>query len=359
MQTTSILEEILSYAKKIQASDIHLKSGSSPVFRRDGALVSMKAANTLRPEDMNNIALTVMNSHHKVCFEEEHQVELAYQARDGRYRVSVFSQNGSIAMAFRAISMDIPTLEQLGLSEVSSKLAMSERGLVLVTGATGSGKSTTLASMVDHINRHRACHIITIEDPIEYIHFDRRSLVNQRELGLDCLSFDQGLSGALRQDPDVIMVGELRSRDSIEMALTAAETGHTVLASMHCSNAREAIIRIVSSFPDDRKGEIRLLLSQVLAGIFCQRLVPRADSKGMVLALEILVATSRIRSSIRDESKDEQIKEAMEAGLENYGMQTFDQSLMKLYEQKLITQEEAVRQATNSDDFLLRLKGVY
>ncbi len=353
-----MLEIILAYARKINATDIHLKAGSAPTFRRDGTLVAMREGKTMSAEEVQTIAFSLMAPHQKICFEEERQVDFAIQKDVGRFRVSAYSQQGEVALALRLIPSDVPTISELKLPEIVSKLSLLERGLVIVSGATGSGKTTTLAAMIDHINKHRSCHIVTIEDPIEYVHKDRRSLISQREIGLDCLSFTQALSGTLRQDPDVIMIGEIQNRETLEIMMSAAETGHIVFGTLHSANALEAISRIISTFSEERKKEVRLLLSQILSGIICQRLLPRADGKGMVMAAEILINSSRVSAAIRDPEKSQQIVEALRTGSESYGMQSFDQALLKLYEEKLITYEEALRQASSPDDFALLLRGV-
>jgi twitching motility protein PilT len=249
-------------------------------------------------------------------------------------------------------------IEQLLLPKVLEKIAGEQRGLVLVTGTTGSGKSTTLAAMVDHINSNETCHIMTIEDPIEFLIRDKRSIVNQREVGVDTLSFAQALKSALRQDPDVILVGEMRDLETIETALTAAETGHLVLSTLHTLDATETIARIVSAFPPHQQKQVRLQLGSVLRGVVSQRLVPRADGKGRVAAVEVLVCNSRVREMIEDKDRTKEISQAISQSYTTYGMQTFDQSLMMLFKQTIITYEEALRQCSNPDDFALRVSGI-
>jgi twitching motility protein PilT len=249
-------------------------------------------------------------------------------------------------------------IEQLLLPKVLEKIAGEQRGLVLVTGTTGSGKSTTLAAMVDHINSNETCHIMTIEDPIEFLIRDKRSIVNQREVGVDTLSFAQALKSALRQDPDVILVGEMRDGETIETALTAAETGHLVLSTLHTLDATETIARIVSAFPPHQQKQVRLQLGSVLRGVVSQRLVPRADGKGRVAAVEVLVCNSRVREMIEDKDRTKEISQAISQSYTTYGMQTFDQSLMMLFKQSIITYEEALRQCSNPDDFALRVSGI-
>jgi twitching motility protein PilT len=254
--------------------------------------------------------------------------------------------------------MKIPTMEELNLPPVLQKLCLEERGLILVTGTTGSGKSSTLAAMVDHINNHRTCNIITIEDPVEFLHRDNKCIISQREVGTDTPTFSSALKGALRQDPDVILVGEMRDYETIETAMTAAETGHLVMSTLHTMDAPETINRIISVFPPYHQRQVRIQMSSIIKGIISQRLVPRADGKGRVPAVEVLLGTSRIKECIDDKDKTKQIKDAIAQGFVSYGMQTFDQSLMKLFSSKLISYEEAMRQSSNPDDFALKVSGI-
>jgi twitching motility protein PilT len=276
----------------------------------------------------------------------------------GRFRVNVFQQRGTIGVVLRVIPFKIMSIEQLILPKVLEKIAAEQRGLILVTGTTGSGKSTTLAAMVDHINSNETCHIMTIEDPIEFLIRDKRSIVNQREVGVDTLSFAQALKSALRQDPDVILVGEMRDLETIETALTAAETGHLVLSTLHTLDATETITRIVSAFAPHQQKQVRLQLGSVLKGVVSQRLVPRADGKGRVAAVEVLVCNGRVREMIEDKERTKEITQAISQSFTTYGMQTFDQSLMMLFKQNIITYEEALRQSSNPDDFALRVSGI-
>jgi twitching motility protein PilT len=258
----------------------------------------------------------------------------------------------------RAIPAQIRTAEELHLPPIVNRLALENRGLILVTGTTGSGKSTTLAAMVGHINENQSNHVITVEDPIEYVHEDIRSIVSQRELGYDCLSFADGLKGALRQDPDVILVGEMRDLETIETAILAAETGHLVLSTLHTLDATETVTRIISNFPEHQREQIRLILANIIRGILSQRLMPRADGQGMVPAMEVMVSTARIRDAIAVKEKTPEIRDAIAVGHSSYGMQTFDQSLMSLYRRGLITYEEALAQSSNPDDFALKVRGI-
>jgi twitching motility protein PilT len=305
------------------------------------------------------MALAIMNEQQKAHFTQTFEVDLSYGVPGlGRFRVSVFSQRGTVAMVLRTISFAIPTLDSLNLPPVLKKIAQEERGLVLVTGTTGSGKSTTLAAMIDHINENRSCNIITVEDPVEFLHRDKKSIISQREVGFDTISFANALKGALRQDPDVILVGEMRDLETIETAMTAAETGHLVMSTLHTLDAAETVNRIISVFPPYHQRQMRMQLSAVIKGVISQRLVPRADGKGRVPAVEVMLGTARIRECIDDKEKTKQIPEAIAQGVVSYGMQTFDQSLMQLYTKKFITYEEAMRQSSNPDDFALKVSGI-
>jgi len=353
------LNEILQVALRAGASDIHLKAGLPPMFRVDGALVPLKDARRLPPEDIARMGFGIMNEYQKEKFKQTNEVDLAYGVPGlGRFRVNVFQQRGTVGVVLRVIPFKIQTIEQLMLPKVLEKVAGEQRGLVLVTGTTGSGKSTTLASMIDHVNATETCHIMTIEDPIEFLIRDKRSIVNQREVGVDTMSFGQALKSALRQDPDVILVGEMRDLETIETALTAAETGHLVMSTLHTLDATETINRIISAFPPYQQKQVRLQLGSVLRAVISQRLVPRADGKGRVPAIEVLLATARVRELVEDKDRTKEIPDAIAQGHLSYGMQTFDQSLMSLLKGGLITYEEALRQATNPDDFALQVSGI-
>ena len=276
----------------------------------------------------------------------------------GRFRVNFFQQRGSIGIVLRVIPTGVKTLGQLHLPKVLEMVAREQRGLVLVTGTTGSGKSTTLASMLDFINTERTCHIMAIEDPIEFLIRDRRSLVNQREIGIDTRSFANALRGALRQDPDVILVGEMRDFETIETAITAAETGHLVMSTLHTVDAAETIHRVISAFPPYHQKQIRLQLASVLKAVISQRLVPRADGEGRVPALEVMISTGLVRECIADEERVSDLPDVIAKGFTSYGMQTFDQSLMQLLKEGLVTYEEALKHVSNPDDFALRFRGI-
>jgi twitching motility protein PilT len=353
------LNGILHEAIERGASDLHLKVAMPPTIRIHGILYPLEEASPLTREDMAAILDVLLDEHHRERFRSRMQVDLAYQTTEStRFRVNVFLQRGDPSVAMRAIPARIRTVEELHLPAIVNKLALENRGLILVTGTTGSGKSTTLAAMVGHINENCSNHIITIEDPIEYTHEDIRSIVSQRELGYDVTTFADGLKAALRQDPDVILVGEMRDLETIETAILAAETGHLVLSTLHTLDATETITRIVSNFPEHQREQIRLILANIIRGVLSQRLMPRADGQGMVPACEVMVSTARIRDCIALKEKTPEIRDAIAVGHTSYGMQTFDQSLMALYRRGLITYEEALAQSSNPDDFALKVRGV-
>jgi twitching motility protein PilT len=313
----------------------------------------------LTREAIAQFAVHMMNERQRADFEQHLDIDLAYGTPDGvRYRVNLFQQRGSVGMVLRLIPPEVPPFERLNLPPSVLELANNARGVVLVTGATGSGKSTTLAAMIDYINTQNAFHIVTVEDPIEYTFRDKRSVLNQREIGFDTMSFSRALRAALRQDPDVILVGEMRDFETAEIAMTAAETGHLVLSTLHTVDATETINRIVSMFPTHQQQQARLTLASVLRGVISQRLLPRADGKGMVPALEIMVNTERIREMIEEPTRTRDIKNAIAEGLHPYGMVTFDQSLSTLVKQRLVTYEEAVKHSSNPADFALLFRGV-
>jgi twitching motility protein PilT len=353
------LNDFLKVAIKAGSSDIHLKAGLPPIFRIDGSLYPYKEAPRLSPDMVNKMAFGIMNKAQQEKFKKNNEVDLAYGVPGlGRFRVNVFQQRGTIGVVLRVIPFGIMTTEQLNLPAVISKIAMENRGLILVTGTTGSGKSTTLAAMIDLINSSRTSHIVTIEDPIEFLHRDKKSIVNQREVGFDTNTFAGALRAALRQDPDVILVGEMRDFETIETALLAAETGHLVLSTLHTLDATETINRIVTVFPPYQQKQVRIQLAAIIKGVVSQRLVPMADGKGRVPAIEVMISTARIRECIEDKDRTKEIREAISVGYTTYGMQTFDQSLMILYRKKLITLDEALRQCSNPDDFKLKISGV-
>ncbi|MFH0924880.1 MAG: type IV pilus twitching motility protein PilT [bacterium] len=353
------IKELLRLAIQANASDLHVKVGSPPVLRINGSLTPMLEYKRIMPEDIVAIASSLMNEQLKQKFKMDLDVDLAYGLKGvGRFRVNIFQQRGTIGIIFRVISFDIKTIRELNLPLVVEKLSMETRGLILVTGVTGSGKSTTLAGIIDYINSNRNENIITVEDPIEYLYRDKKSLISQREVGADARSFATALRSALRQDPDVILVGEMRDLETIETAITAAETGHLVLSTLHTLDATETINRVISVFPPYQQKQIRLQLASVIRGIISQRLVPKIDGKGLIPAVEVMVSTAKIRACIIEKDKTSQIREAMAAGLSQYGMQTFDQSLMMLYAKKLISYEDALGLSSNPEDFALKCSGI-
>ena len=353
------IDELLKTAVAKKASDLHLKVGNNPIIRVDGHLEPLDPNLKLSQEDVVAVAFSIMNNQQKQRFKERSEIDLAYSAPGlGRFRVNVYQQRGTVNLVFRAVPTKILTIEELHLPAVIGKMAAETRGLILVTGTTGSGKSTTLASIIDQINRTRTENVITIEDPIEFLHRDRKCLVSQREIGADTESFSVALRSALRQDPDVILVGEMRDFETISTALVAAETGHLVLSTLHTVDATETVNRIISVFPPYQQKQIRLQLAGILKGVISQRLVPRADGQGRVPAVEVMVATQTIKESIIDPEKTRRIHDVIAAGTSQYGMQTFDQSLAALCREKLISQEEALRWCSNPDDFALKMSGV-
>ncbi|ORJ57665.1 type IV pilus twitching motility protein PilT [Geothermobacter hydrogeniphilus] len=353
------LNDILGLALKARASDIHLKAGLPPIYRIDGSLRPLPKAPRISPEETRQIAHDIMNDVQRARMEDVHEVDLSYGVPGlGRFRVNAFLQRGSVSLVFRTIPFESKSIDQLLLPPVLKKLADEPRGMILVTGATGSGKSTTLSALLDHINNHRTAHIVTIEDPIEYLHRDKKSIINQREVGFDTEGFDIALKSALRQDPDVILVGEMRDYETIETAITAAETGHLVLSTLHTVDAPETINRIIGVFPPYQQRQVRMQLASILKGVISQRLVPRADGKGRVPAIEVMVSSARVRELIEDKEKTRLLRDTIAQGYVAYGMQTFDQSLMQLLQKKLITFDEALRQSSNPDDFKLKMSGV-
>ncbi|NWF97927.1 MAG: type IV pilus twitching motility protein PilT [Nitrospirae bacterium] len=353
------INDLLRKAHALEASDLHIKVGSPPILRIHGELIPLTSEKKISHEDATKVALSVMTPGQTEVFKRKNDLDLAYSVPGlGRFRCNIFMQRGTVGLVFRVIPMKIPSIDELLLPEVIKKISTEQRGLILVTGTTGSGKSTTLASMIDLINSTRTEHIMTIEDPIEYLHRDKKSIVNQREIGSDTESFSKALRQALRQDPDVILVGEMRDFETIQTSLVAAETGHLVLSTLHTIDATETVNRIIAVFPPYQHKQVRMQLSSVLKAIISMRLVPRADGKGRVPAVEILIATATIKDCILDPDKTKSIPDVIEQGAIHYGMQTFDQSLFSLYKSGLITYEEALRRATNPDDFILKVKGI-
>ena len=353
------LDALLSSAAALGASDIHLRAGQPPLLRLHGDLRRFPDVGAFSATDLDALATRLLTPVQHERLTRDLEVDLALEIPGvGRCRASVFRQRGSIGIALRLIPATVPPLDTLGLPPAVAALATESRGLVIVTGATGSGKSTTLAALVDRINATRAVHILTIEDPIEFIHTDATAIISQREIGFDTSSYASGLKSALRQDPDVILVGEMRDIETIETALIAAETGHLVLSTLHTLDATESITRIVSVFPTHHQDQIRLQLSRVLRAAVSQRLLPRADGKGRALAAEVMITTPFIKDAIADANKTALIHGAIAAGGSEYGMQTFDQSILQLCQSGAVSVEEAQRWVTNVDEFNMRLRGI-
>jgi len=353
-----LINDLLKLAIEKRASDLHLKVGSHPVLRVNGALTPVVEHRRLQTEDTLNVAFSIMNNRQKQRFKDIFDVDVAYSVPGlGRFRCNVFQQRGTVGLVVRVIPLKIQTLRELFLPRGLARIAAEQRGLIVCTGATGSGKSTTLAALVDCINTEQASHIITVEDPIEFLHRDKRSIVNQREIEVDAVSFAGAIRAALRQDPDVIMVGEMRDFDTIETSLIAAETGHLVLSSLHTLDAAETINRIVSVCPPHQQKQIRRQLASVLRAVISLRLVPRTNGEGRVPAVEVMTSTPFIRDCIVHEEKTRLIAGAIAQGGPE-GMQTFDQALFGLSRSGAITQEEALRRCTNVDEFRMRLSGI-
>lgn len=356
------LDHILRVAIKGNISDVVLKVGCVPRFRYQNELVSVSDGAVITPEMMDGWVDQILPEHHKKkfsTFKEILDLDCAYQLQEGnRFRVNIFRQRQNLGMVLRVIQSKIRSLDELLMPEIIAKLTDEKRGLILVTGATGSGKSTTLAGMIDRINAVRSDHIVTIEDPIEYVFKDKKCTVNQREVGLDTDSFSKALRAALRQNPDVIFVGELRDRETTETALMAAETGHLVLSTLHTADAVESLTRMMSYFPPHQHTSLRMMISGCLKAVISQRLVVKKDGKGRVAAVEVMVANAFVRENILEGQNFLPLYEAIKKGGDTYGMQSFDQSLIKFYNNGIITIEEALKEASNRDDMDLQLRGI-
>ena len=339
------------------SSDLHLKAGSPPAIRLNGRLIVLKDLPPLTTEATEILARSMMSERQKEAFEEAHESDFAYSLTGvGRFRVNVFYQRGSIGITLRRVATERASIEELGLPPVVLQLADHTRGLVLVTGTAGSGKTTTLAAMIDHINTTRDGHIVTIEDPIEVLHHDKMCMVSQREIGIDTDSYADALRHVVRQDPDVILIGEMRDHETVSAALTAAEIGNLVLSTLHTIDATETISRIIDFFPPYQQKQIRLMLAATLRGIISMRLVPSING-GLVPAVEVMVTTGTIREYITDAEQTYKIRDAIEEG-EYYGMQSFDQNLLKLYVGQVITLDDAVAMAHNAHDFKIKVRAL-
>ncbi len=340
------------------ASDLHLKIGRPPTLRIDGEMKPIETP-PLKPDDLKTLAEQTMSPQKVKEFAEEHEADFALGVPGiGRFRVNAYQQRGTMAFAFRAVPFQARTIAELNLPPVFEQIAMSPRGLVLVTGITGSGKSTALASMIHFINQNRHANIITIEDPIEFLHRDIKSHINQREVGTDTGSFHQALRRVLRQDPDILLVGEIRDLETLDTALKAADTGHLVFSTLHTTDATQTINRVLSFYPPHQQAEVRFMLSSALRAIVSLRLIPRSDKSGRVPASEVLVNTAAVRDNIRDMTKSLNIPELIREGTIQYGMQSFDQSLMNWYTKGIISYESALFYATSPAEFALRVQGV-
>ena len=353
------LQELLAECATRNASDLHLKAGSRPILRIHGHLEVQDDLAPISPDFVRRTAMTLLGEQRFGMLMEGREMDVGYLLPGlGRFRVNMFLSQGEVRGVFRHVPQRIPAFQELHMPKVLDRLCMERRGMILVTGITGSGKSTTLAAVVDFVNKNRNDHILTIEDPIEFVHEDNKCVISQREIGQDSVSFATALRAALREDPDIILVGEMRDAETMEVALHAAETGHLVLSTLHTLNATETINRIISTFPPHQEDQIRDQLASVMQGIVSQRLVVRADGKGRVPAVEVMVGTGLIRDSIRASEKTSNIPTVIAAGQAQYGMQTFDQSLLQLHREELITYETARDAATNPDDFDLKVKGI-
>ena len=354
-----VIDDLLKIAIESDASDLHLKAGNFPILRVHGKLEPLTNFSKLTPATTKELVGQITNEFQRERVNEEMDLDLAYSLSGfGRFRGSIFKQRGSYAIALRIIPLEVKAISELLLPKVLEKISFEQRGLVLVTGTTGSGKSTTLAAMINHINLERRENIITIEDPIEYLHQDKKSIISQREVGLDVLNFSRGLISSLREDPDVILVGEMRDTETIETALLAAETGHLVLSTVHTVDAPETINRIIAAFPPHQQRQIRVQLGSILNAIISMRLIPRKDLKGRVPAVEVMINTAYISDCIEDREKTKFIRDAIAKGVSQYGMQTFDQSIFHLYKEGNISYEQGLRFSSSPDNFKLKVMGI-
>ena len=353
-----LLSQVLAHAVRVNASDIHLRTRNHPILRVDGNLRAVREIPPLPPDFMERLARTMMSARLLAQFEKSHQVDLSIGFKDiGRVRANIFYQRGSIGMVLRVISTNIPPPEELGLPEIVKDLTKLERGLVLLTGATGSGKSTTLASLINGVNLSRSEHIITIEDPIEFLFSEKKSIITQREVGIDTNTFAEAMRAALREDPDVILLGEMRDPETIETAMTAAETGHLVFSTVHSPAAAETITRIVTSFPPEAQVAVRAKLAQNLRGVVSQRLLPRKNGQGRIVACEVMTVSALAREYILDPLKIKELGDLIRKGTVAEGMLSFDTSLFNLAKQGQIDEETALFYASSPTDLKLKLEG--
>ncbi len=351
------LDDLLKKLLSVEGSDLHLKVGSPPAYRIDGTL-HLSNLPKLSPEDTERIAAEIIPDRNKATFELINEADFAYgKPHLGRFRVNCYRQRGSVNIVMRAVSPASKNFDELGLPEVMQGLCAERRGMILVTGPTGSGKTTTLGAMIDHINSNRRSNIITLEDPIEILHPDKMSIVSQREVGVDTDSFGEGLRRILRQDPDVILIGEMRDQETVVAALQAAETGHLVLSTLHTIDATETVNRVIDFFPPTQQQQIRLMLAGSLKGVISQRLLPRTDGKGRVPAVEVLVHTERVFDRVADPAQTHTLIDVIAEG-EYYGMQSFDQAIMQLYQDGIVSFQDALAHATSPTDFKIRAQNL-
>src|SRR5512143_612470 len=351
-------KQAISLMVQRSGSDLHLKVGRPPTIRVNGELATLEMA-PLKPEDLKLLAEQVMTPRQVKEFAEKKEADFAIGVPGvGRFRTNIYQQRGTLAFAFRAIPYEVKTIRELNLPPILEEISLKPRGIVLVTGITGSGKSTALAAMIHHVNLNRRCNIITIEDPIEFLHRDVQSNISQREVGSDTLSFAAALRHVLRQDPDVILIGEVRDAETLDTALKAADTGHLVFSTLHTTDATQTINRVISFYPPHQHQEIRALLSTALAAVVCLRLVPRKDGRGRVPAAEVLINTAAVADNIRDIEKALNIPDLIAQGTVSYGMQSFDQSLMQWFKDGVVSYESALFYATNPSEFALRASGI-
>lgn len=352
------IDSLLRDATGSGASDVHLKAGAPPVVRRMGQLEKLDAE-PLSREDTFRLAFELMSEEHRSLFQRRSEVDFAFSIPDiSRFRVNIFRSRGMVQLAIRVVPLEIPSMEQLNLPDKLAEIALLRKGLVLITGPTGSGKSTTLAAMTEVINSRRTAHIITLEDPIEFLFTDRKSVITQREVGQDSRSMESALNNVFREDPDVILIGEIRSRETLETALVAAETGHLVMGTLHTSGAAATIGRIIDLFPGYQSSQVRSQLSGVLQAVFSLKLLPRIDRPGLIPATELMIATPLIRDLILEEGREGELPEAMERGRKQYGMLTMDTELARLYRAGVISEDEALSAALNPSDLALRISGL-
>ncbi|MBN1621926.1 MAG: type IV pilus twitching motility protein PilT [Endomicrobiales bacterium] len=350
------IKVLLAEMIKKGASDLHVRAGSPSVLRIDGDLITMEG-NTFSNEETISIANSLMNDTQKAIFQKHHEIDLGVTFPDlGRFRINAFTQRGIVNMAVRAIPIKIPTIDELKLPPVIKQIAENRRGLIIVTGITGSGKSTTLASIIGHINNTRPVHIVTIEDPIEFIHKDNKSIITQRELGIDTLSYPDALKHVVRQDPDVILLGEMRDVHTVTAAITAAQTGHLVISTLHTIDATQSVNRIIDFFPPHQQDNTRIMLADTLKAVISQRLLPHTSGKGRVPAVEVMIVNALIKKLIEDKNTAEIVNQIRKG--EYYGMQTFNQALMKLFKDNEIKLEDALGAATNPEELMLNIRGV-